>query len=59
MNISYVWPIVLVQNISGRELQSLPVHFRGLLDVITYRINTLGIPEFYSLRASPSIKNYI
>jgi hypothetical protein len=59
MNISYVWPIILVQSITGRELQSLPVHFRGLLDVITYRIDLQGMPEFHSLRTSPSIKNYI
>lgn len=50
LNVNYVWPILVVSRIKEEHLQALPVHFRGLLDVLTFASRGDGAPDFTSFR---------
>jgi hypothetical protein len=50
MNINYIWPILIVNRIKAEHLQALPLHFRGLLDILTFSTHSSGILEFSSHR---------
>lgn len=50
LNINYVWPILVVNRIKEEHIQALPLHFRGLLDVLIFSPTGDGIPAFSSFR---------
>lgn len=49
LNLNYVWPILIVNRIKEPQLSALPVHFLGMLDILTYE-TTDGVPAFKSYR---------
>ncbi|MGF6923890.1 hypothetical protein [Paraburkholderia sp. 40] len=59
MNLNYVWPILIVENVKEHHLQSLPVHFRGMLDVLTYQTAEDGCPELMSFRKAAITNQWI
>ena len=50
LNINYIWPILVVNKMRPEDYLALPVHFRGLLDILVYEIDILGIPRFSNFK---------
>lgn len=50
LNINYVWPILVVNKIREEHIQALPLHFRGLLDVLLFTSINDAAPSFSSFR---------
>jgi hypothetical protein len=50
LNINYIWPILIVSKIKEEHVQALPIHFRGLLDVLHFASTGESAPSFSSFR---------
>jgi hypothetical protein len=50
LNINYLWPILVVSRMRQPQLDALPLHFQGLLDILIYSTSAQGLPEFQSFR---------
>lgn len=53
LNINYVKPILIVQDIRPQQLAAIPVHFQGLLEILKFDLDVeTNLPEFRSYRRS-------
>jgi hypothetical protein len=50
LNINYVWPILVLNRVQPDHIQALPVHFRGVLDIVVYTSVGDEAPTFSSFR---------
>lgn len=50
LNVNYLWPILVVSRMRQPQLDALPLHFQGLLDILIYSTSAHGLPEFHSFR---------
>ncbi len=50
LNLNYLWPVLIANRVRPQQLSAMPMHFRGLLDIITYDTSPDGIPQFLSFR---------
>lgn len=50
LNVNYIWPILVVSRVREAQLEALPLHFQGLLDILIYSISPSGLPQFCSFR---------
>jgi hypothetical protein len=50
LNVNYIWPILVVSRVRETQLEALPLHFQGLLDILIYSTSPSGIPDFRSFR---------
>ena len=50
LNINYIWPILVLNRMQQAHIQALPIHFRGILDVVVYDSVGDDAPKFSSFR---------
>lgn len=50
LNLNYIWPVLVVSRMREEQLAAMPLHFRGLLDILVYETSTENIPRFTSFR---------
>lgn len=50
LNINYVWPVLVLGRMQEVHIQALPLHFRGILDIVVYDVIGDDAPTFSSFR---------
>lgn len=50
LKVNYIWPILVVSKVREAHWNAIPLHFRGMLDILIYQTSNDGVPTFQSFR---------
>jgi hypothetical protein len=50
LKVNYIWPILVVSKVREAHWNAIPLHFRGMLDILIYQTSSDGVPTFQSFR---------